>query len=95
LPGVPIRSAKLDGWDFGEAELLGGLVSSVARYDAALAVHQQRVREAESLDAAGDQIDLSRRVRARVARVRSQRREGAHHDFICEVHRGRLFYSVK
>jgi hypothetical protein len=29
-------------------------VSSVARYDAAFTVNQQRVREAKSLDAAGD-----------------------------------------
>jgi hypothetical protein len=70
------------GRDLGEAELLGGLVSSVARYDAAFTVNQQRVREAEGLDAASNQIDLSRRVRARVARIRHQRRERAHHDLV-------------
>jgi hypothetical protein len=44
----------------------------VARQDAVLPIQQNRVGEAELLDAAGDLPDLLVRVRARVARVRPE-----------------------
>jgi hypothetical protein len=46
---------KLDGRDFGQADLLRSLEPRVPGYDAILAIDQDRVRESEGLDAAGDQ----------------------------------------
>jgi hypothetical protein len=45
---------KLDGRDFGEADLLRSLQPRVPGHDAILAIDQNRVCEAKSLDAAGD-----------------------------------------
>jgi hypothetical protein len=60
---------QLDDRDRLQAKHFGSLEPAMPGNDGALAIHQDRVGEAELADAVGDLADLLRAVGARVARI--------------------------
>ena len=71
---------EANGRHLAHAEQLGCLDTAVPGDDETIFVDEDGVVEAERLDAVGDLVDLPARMRARVARVGLQLREGMNDD---------------